>query len=152
VRAALGLGSNLGDREAHLRGAIDRLRKFLRVLAVSSFRETEPVGGPPQPAYLNGAVLVEFSGSPRALLLETQRLEREAGRTRRPPDSPRPLDLDLLLLEGATVDEPGLIVPHPRLKERRFALEPLAEIAGDWPVPGTGSSVKELLAHLLLPR
>ncbi|MGQ0613425.1 MAG: 2-amino-4-hydroxy-6-hydroxymethyldihydropteridine diphosphokinase [Planctomycetaceae bacterium] len=152
MRAVLGLGSNLGDREAHLRGAIARLGTFVRVLAVSSFRETAPVGGPAQPDYLNGAVLVEYAGSPRALLEETQRLEREAGRTPQPLDSPRPLDIDLLLLEGPVVNEPGLIVPHARLKERRFALEPVAEIAGDWPVQGTGLSVKELLAHHLHPR
>lgn len=150
MKAVLGLGSNLGDREGHLRRAIEGLRRAVRVLRVSAVRETEPVGGPPQGRYLNAAVLVEFDGGPRDLLALAQRLEAEAGRSRGPRFGPRTLDVDLLLLEGgAVVDEPDLVVPHPRLAGRRFALEPLAEVAPDWAVPGAGGSAKELLEGLL---
>ena len=148
TRAAFGLGSNLGDRRAHLEAAVRWLAALGEVLAVSSFRETAPVGGPPQPDYLNAAVVVATEQAPRALLQAAQEIERRAGRERGVAWGPRTLDLDLLLYGDRTLREPGLVVPHPRLHERRFVLEPLAEIALDWPVPGLGRTVGELLADL----
>jgi 2-amino-4-hydroxy-6-hydroxymethyldihydropteridine diphosphokinase len=148
TRAAFGLGSNLGDRRAHLEAAVRGLAGLGEVLAVSSFRETAPVGGPPQPAYLNAAVVVATELEPLALLHAAQEIERRAGRERGVVWGPRTLDLDLLLYGDRTLREPGLVVPHPRLHERRFVLEPLAEIALDWPVPGLGRTVGELLANL----
>lgn len=148
MRAALGLGSNLGDRRAHLEAALAGLRRLGTLVAVARWIETEPVGGPPQGPYLNGAAVVETALAPRALLDAALALEREAGRVRGPRHGPRPLDIDLLLCDDRILDEPGLRVPHPRLHERRFVLEPLAEIAGDWVVPGTGRTVEELLADL----
>ncbi len=148
TRAALGLGSNLGDRRAHLESAVLGLRALGRVLAVSSFRETAPVGGPPQPPYLNGAVVVETEARPRDLLAATQEIERRAGREQGGRWGPRTLDIDLLLYGDFEIDEPGLVVPHPRLRERLFVLEPLAEIAGDWRVPGVERTVADLLRDL----
>ena len=148
TRAAFGLGSNLGDRRAHLEAAVRWLAALGEVLAVSSFRETAAVGGPPQPDYLNAAVVVATEQAPRALLAAAQEIERRAGRERGVVGGPRTLDLDLLLYGDRTVREPGLVVPHPRLHERLFVLEPLAEIALDWPVPGFGRTVGELLADL----
>jgi 2-amino-4-hydroxy-6-hydroxymethyldihydropteridine diphosphokinase len=148
TRAALGLGSNLGDRRAHLEAAVRGLAAAGTVLMVSSFAETDPVGGPPQPRYLNGAVAVETGRTPRELLALAQELERRAGRTRGVRWGPRPLDVDLLLYGSRRIEEPDLVVPHPRLRERLFVLEPLAEVALDWPVPGTGRTVSELLADL----
>jgi 2-amino-4-hydroxy-6-hydroxymethyldihydropteridine diphosphokinase len=130
ARAALGLGSNLGDRRANLAGAVRRLGDAGDVLAVSSLYETAPVGGPAQGRFLNAVVVVETGLSPRRLLDLCLAAEREAGRKRRVRWGPRSLDVDLLLYEGSFVDEPGLRVPHPRLAGRRFALEPLVEA---WP-------------------
>jgi len=148
MRAAFGLGSNLGNRNAYLVDAVLGLVAAGEVLEVSEFLETAPVGGPPQPDYLNAAVTVETERTPRELLALAQRLEREAGRERGIRFGPRTLDVDLLLYGEERVEEPDLVVPHPRLAERRFVLEPLAEIALDWPVPGTGRTVGELLADL----
>jgi 2-amino-4-hydroxy-6-hydroxymethyldihydropteridine diphosphokinase len=148
TRAAFGLGSNLGNRDAYLVDAVLSLLAAGEILEVSSFLETEPVGGPPQPDYLNAAVTVETERTPRELLELAQRLERQAGRERGVRFGPRTLDVDLLLYGDQRIDEPDLVVPHPRLAERRFVLEPLAEIALDWPVPGTGKTVGELLADL----
>ncbi len=148
TRAAFGLGSNLGDRRAFLEAAVRGLAEAGQVLAVSSFRETEPVGGPPQPRFLNAAVAVGTERSPRELLALAQELERRAGRTRGGRWGPRTLDVDLLLYGDILLREPDLVLPHPRLGERLFVLEPLAEVALDWPVPGTGRTVGELLADL----
>lgn len=149
TRAALGLGSNLGDRRAHLEAAVRGLAAAGEVIAVSSFRDTEPLG-PPQPRYLNAALVLETGRTPRELLELAQELERRAGRERGGRWGPRTLDVDLLLYGDRTVHEADLVVPHPRLHERLFVLEPLAEIALDWPVPGLGRTVKELLADLRL--
>jgi len=148
VKAALGLGSNLGDRRAHLEAAIGGLRRLGEVLAVSAFRETAPQGGPPQPPYLNAAVVLETARTPGELLAATREIEAAAGRERTVRWGPRTLDVDLLLCDDRIVDEPGLRVPHPRLAERLFVLEPLAEIAPRWVVPGLGRTVEELLADV----
>ena len=142
--AYVGLGSNLGDREATIRRAIAALPG---VVAVSALRETDPVGVTEQPAFLNGAVALETELSPRELLDSLLAVERDLGRERRERWGPRTIDLDLLLYGGETVDEPGLTVPHPSLHERRFALEPLAELDPQLVVPGRGP-VSALLAAL----
>ena len=151
VAAAIALGSNLGDRRAHLDYAVRRLSEFLRDLRVSSYIDTEPVGLPPAaPPFLNAAAVGETTLSPRALLDALLDIERARGRERPFVNAPRTLDLDLVLFGDAVVEEPGLTVPHPRFRGRRFVLEPLAEIAPDWIDPVTGKTVAELL-RLVLP-
>ncbi|MGZ4303166.1 MAG: 2-amino-4-hydroxy-6-hydroxymethyldihydropteridine diphosphokinase [Gaiellaceae bacterium] len=151
VKAFVGLGSNLGEREVTLRAAIGRLRGLpdVEVIQVSTFRDTEPVGPVDQPRFLNGAVELETGLTPRALLGALLELERAFGRDRSagPLHGPRTLDLDLLLYGAETIDEPLLNVPHPRLHERRFVLEPLVELDPDLEVPGQGP-VQTLLARL----
>ena len=142
--AYVGLGSNLGDRKATIRAAVAALPG---VVAVSELRETDPVGVTEQPAFLNGAVAVETELSARELLDALLAVERALGRERRERWGPRTIDLDLLLFGTETIDEPGLTVPHPRLHERRFALEPLAELDPELVVPGRGL-VRELLHRL----
>ena len=142
--AYVGLGSNLGDREAMIRAAIAALPG---VVAVSELRETDPVGVTEQPAFLNGAVALETALSARELLESLLAIERSLGRERRERWGPRTIDLDLLLYGRETVDEPELTVPHPRLHERRFALEPLADLDPELVVPRLGR-VKDLLAEL----
>ena len=141
ARAYVGLGSNLGDREATLRGALELLaaEDGIDVARVSSFRETDPVGYLDQPRFLNGAAELETTLPPRELLDRLLAVERALGRERTGPRfGPRTIDLDLLLYGAETIDEPGLRVPHPRLHERRFALEPLAELDPDLELPGHG--------------
>jgi 2-amino-4-hydroxy-6-hydroxymethyldihydropteridine diphosphokinase len=150
TRAYVGLGSNLGDREQMLRAAVERLEADpeIDILAVSTFRETDPVGILDQPRFLNAAVSVETALSPRELLDRLLAIEASLGRSREgPPLGPRTIDLDLLVYGDARVDEPGLNVPHPRLHERRFALEPLAELDPTLEIPGRGR-VEDLLAGL----
>ena len=131
-RAFVGLGSNLGDRRAHLRAAVDQLRSAGDVAAVSPLYETEPVGGPPgQQDYLNLVVELHTADPPRTLLGRCQALETSAHRERAERWGPRTLDADVLWVEGDLVDEPDLTVPHPRLWERRFVLAPLADLAPD---------------------
>jgi 2-amino-4-hydroxy-6-hydroxymethyldihydropteridine diphosphokinase len=128
VRAYLGLGSNLGDRGAHLRAAVAALPD---VVDVSPVYETDPVGGPAgQPAFLNLVVALETDRSPRELLELAHELEQSAGRVRAEKDGPRTLDVDVLLVGDLTVAEPDLVVPHPRMWQRRFVLAPLADLAG----------------------
>jgi 2-amino-4-hydroxy-6-hydroxymethyldihydropteridine diphosphokinase len=137
TRAYIGLGANLGDREATIRAALDALadEDGIEVVAVSTLRETEPVGVGPQPLFLNGAAELETTLSARELLDRLLATEQRFGRVRVPGGhGPRTLDLDLLLYGDEQIDEPGLTVPHPRLHERAFVLEPLAELRGE--VPG----------------
>lgn len=150
TRAYVGLGANLGDREATLREALVRLGDVdgVEVVAVSSFRETDPVGLLDQPRFVNGAAALETALGARALLDVLLAVERSLGRTRSGPRfGPRTVDLDLLLYGDRIVDEPGLTVPHPRLHERAFALEPLAELAPGLEIPGRGP-VQTLLSNL----
>jgi 2-amino-4-hydroxy-6-hydroxymethyldihydropteridine diphosphokinase len=151
VIAYVGMGSNLGDREAILRRALELLddEPGIRVAAVSTFTETDPVGYVDQPPFLNGACALESELAPRALLERLLAVERELGRVRDgvPRYGPRTCDLDLLLYGDAVVAEPDLEVPHPRLAERRFALEPLVELGPELRLPG-GPRLADLLAEL----
>lgn len=147
--AYVGLGANLGRREETLQRAVRLLREIdsVEVCAVSTLRETEPVGVVDQPAFLNGAVELRTSLSARELLEVLLEIERSLGRVRDERWGPRVIDLDLLVYGDEVVDEPGLHVPHPRVHERRFALEPLAELDPELEVPGRGK-VSALLAEL----
>ena len=148
--AYVGLGANLGDRRATIDRAVELLREAqgLHVVAVSSLHETDPVGFEDQPRFLNGAVAVETVLTARELLDLLLETERRLGRTRSGRRfGPREIDLDLLVYGDAELDEPGLTVPHPRLHERRFALEPLVELAPALVVPGRGP-VETLLTGL----
>lgn len=147
--AAISLGSNLGDRRAHLEFAVYRLRSVLDDLRVSHFIETEPVAvSRPQPTFLNGAAVGVTPTSARALLESLLAIERERGRERPRAGAPRTLDLDLVLFGDRMIDEPGLVVPHPRFRERRFVLGPLVEIAPDLVDPGTGKTLRDLLDEI----
>ena len=146
TRVAVAAGSNLGDRRAHLDWAFDALRGHLDGLRVSSYYETEPVDVPgPQPPYLNAAAVGETALAPAELLAVLLDLERARGRVRPSPRAPRTLDLDLILYGDLVQSAPGLELPHPRFRERRFVLEPLAELAPEWRDPVTGKTVIELL-------
>ncbi|HLT16477.1 MAG TPA: 2-amino-4-hydroxy-6-hydroxymethyldihydropteridine diphosphokinase [Acidimicrobiales bacterium] len=128
TRAFLGMGSNLGDRARYLRDAVAALDG---VVAVSPVYETEPVGGPEQGAFLNIVVELDTDLDARGLLAECQRLEAAAERVREERWGPRTLDVDVLWVDGETVDAPDLVVPHPRMRLRRFVLAPLADLAPD---------------------
>jgi 2-amino-4-hydroxy-6-hydroxymethyldihydropteridine diphosphokinase len=139
----LGLGSNLGDRARNIASAIEALAAHpeIGVRAASSLYETPPAGGPPQGDYLNGAVLIETALAPRAVLSVCLAVERSLGRVRPDPVrwGPRTIDVDLLWIEGETVDEPDLSVPHPRLPDRPFAVRPLLDVAPDARDPRSGA-------------
>ena len=149
--AFVGIGSNLGERERQIEAALDLLaaEDGIELVAVSTLRETDPVGYLDQPAFLNGAARIETDLSAQDLLARLLAIELELGRVRGdgPRFGPRTIDLDLLVYGQETIDEPGLTVPHPRLAERRFALEPLAELDPALDVPGLGP-VRALLAGL----
>ena len=150
-RVFVALGSNLGDRRAHLEAAVAGLRgdPDVEVVAVSRWVETEPVGGPPgQGAYLNGALELRTRLEPRELLARLQRLERLAGRERTVRDGPRTLDLDLLVFGARRAAGRELELPHPRMHERLFVLEPLAELAPELVLAAAGRSVAEQRALL----
>ncbi len=151
--AAIGLGSNLGDRSRHLAAAIEALHRAdgVRVVSSSEPIETPPLGPPGQQPYLNSACILRTSRSPRALLRLLRRIEASRGRDRVNAQrwGPRTLDLDLLLYDERVIDEPGLTIPHPRLHERAFVLEPLAAIAPDMHLPTLGMTVSAA-THLLL--
>ena len=148
-KIAIALGSNLGDREAHLRRAIEALVPAFSNLRVSSLYETDPVDVPgSQPMFLNAAATGESDLSARGVLDALLSVEQQLGRERPYAGAPRTIDLDLILYGGSVINAPGLAVPHPRFRERRFVLEPLAEIASDWVDPVTGKTMRELLARL----
>jgi 2-amino-4-hydroxy-6-hydroxymethyldihydropteridine diphosphokinase len=151
IRAYVALGSNLGDREGTLRVALEALaaEPGIDVVAVSRFYDTEPVGYLDQPRFLNGAAAIDTELPAGELLQRLLAVELRFGRRREdvPAQGPRTLDLDLLLYGEAEIDEPGLRIPHPRLHERRFVLEPLADLDPALEVPGKGQ-VQEILARL----
>jgi 2-amino-4-hydroxy-6-hydroxymethyldihydropteridine diphosphokinase len=150
MRAFIGIGANLGDREATVARALELLaaEDGLELVAVSALRETDPVGYLEQPRFLNGAAAVETDLPPRELLDRLLGIERALGRARDGERyGPRTIDLDLLVYGDREVDEPGLTVPHPRLAEREFALAPLAELDAELVIPGRGE-VADLLRGL----
>lgn len=146
---AIALGSNLGDRRAHLASAVERVAAFLVDLRVSDIIETDPLGvSESQPPYLNAAVVGRTTLPARDLLDSLLAIEAEGGRVRRGWRSPRTLDLDLILHGESVIDEEGLQVPHPHFRDRLFVLEPLAQIAPEMRDPVTGATMGELLAAL----
>jgi 2-amino-4-hydroxy-6-hydroxymethyldihydropteridine diphosphokinase len=149
IRVFVGLGSNLGDRELNLRRALQQLEELGTVRA-SSFRETDPVGVTDQPKFLNAAAELATDLPPKELLERLLEIERELGRDRATERrwGPRVIDLDLLLFGEEAIDDPGLTVPHPRLADRRFVLEPLCELNEDLTLPD-GTRVRDLLASQL---
>ncbi|HEX5242377.1 MAG TPA: 2-amino-4-hydroxy-6-hydroxymethyldihydropteridine diphosphokinase [Tepidisphaeraceae bacterium] len=151
VTAYVALGANLGDRAANLRRALELLRKSPRieVISASSSIENPAVGGPTNsPAFLNGAAEINTTLAPRALLDRLLEIEKQLGRIRSEKWSPRTIDLDLLLYGSQIIDEPGLTVPHPLMHERRFVLEPLAELAPDIVHPVFNRTIADLLKSL----
>jgi len=150
IRAAVGFGGNVGRPDLAFARALAGLeaRPGVRVVAVSSLWRSAPWGRTDQPDFLNGAALVESSGSARELLAALHEEERRAGRVRAEKWGPRPLDLDLLAAGDLVSDDPGLTLPHPGIAERSFVLEPLAEIAPGWRHPRTGASAREMLRRL----
>jgi 2-amino-4-hydroxy-6-hydroxymethyldihydropteridine diphosphokinase len=146
--AYLSLGSNVGDRAAQLHDAIARLAAAGRVAAISSFYETEPVEFTDQPWFLNCAVALETRISPRELMKTLLAIEQEMGRRRTQQKGPRTIDIDILLYGDEVVDSPEVRIPHPAMQERRFVLQPLAEIAPGARHPALKKTVGELLAEL----
>lgn len=145
-RVVIGLGSNLGDRAAELARALDELGKSdgVYLLKRSPIYETPPWGGPPQGDYLNAAALIVSALPARSIMGRLLEIERALGRVRGEPNGPRIIDLDLLWIEGEAIDEPDVVVPHPRLTERAFALRPLLDLAPDAGHPKTGVRFIEL--------
>jgi len=149
-RVAIALGSNVGDRRAHLDYAVSALRALLTHVRVSRYYDTVPVGvSGPQAMFLNAAMVGDTALAPRAMLDALLAIEQERGRERPYVNAPRTLDLDLILMGGVVLEEDGLIVPHPRFRERRFVLEPLAAVAPDLRDPVSGKTVAELLSALV---
>ena len=144
----LSLGSNIGDREHHLREAIARLETVGKVTSVSSFYETEPVEVTDQALFLNCVLAMETSLSPSELMPQLLEIERNLGRERIQKKGPRTIDIDILLVDDLVVDSPSLTIPHPAMAERRFVLEPLAEIAPDATHPVLRKTARDLLNGL----
>jgi 2-amino-4-hydroxy-6-hydroxymethyldihydropteridine diphosphokinase len=154
-RAYLGLGANLGDRLAALQLAVDQLGATagVEVVAVSKVYETEPVGGPAQPAYLNAVVALDTTRAARELLELAHRIEAKASRVRTVRFGPRTLDVDVLLVGDERIDDPDLVVPHPRMAERAFVVVPLAELDPAWRsrIPADHASVRPMGLRLVMP-
>lgn len=151
IAAYVAMGSNLGDRARSIHGAVARLSQLpaVRLLKVSDLIENPAIGGPPgAPAFLNGAIGIETELGSHALLHELLRIERELGRTRRVKWEPRPIDLDLLLYGDQIISSQELIIPHPLMHERRFVLQPLAEIAPDVVHPVLQMSIRGLMENI----
>jgi 2-amino-4-hydroxy-6-hydroxymethyldihydropteridine diphosphokinase len=149
VPIALSLGSNLGDRRAHLNWAVEELGAVLTHLRISEPIETEPVEvTEPQPPYLNMAATGETGLSADALIAVLRDIEKRGGRERRSPRAARTIDLDVILYGDEAITTPAIVVPHPRFRTRRFVLEPLAAIAPDWVDPVTQRTVRQLLDAL----
>lgn len=148
IKVAVALGSNLGDRERYLRDAAAALRASVSGLTVSSFYDTAPLGVGEQPRFLNAAATGYTTLSARALLQALLGIEAKFGRTRPNPGAARTLDLDLILYGDQIIEEQDLTIPHPRFRERRFVLEPLAEIAPAWIDPVTKRTIRELVSGL----
>jgi 2-amino-4-hydroxy-6-hydroxymethyldihydropteridine diphosphokinase len=146
--AYLGLGSNLGDRRANLSEALARISRRARVLRVSSFYRSEPVGYADQPSFYNAVARICWKATPEALLRLAQQIERQLGRAPTFRNGPRSIDIDVLDIEGAVRPKRDPILPHPRLARRRFVLAPLSEIAPDWRHSATGKTAEEMLAKL----
>lgn len=140
----LSLGSNLGDRSQNLRQAIDRLGELGNVAAVSSFYDTEPVELTSQPWFLNCALKLDTEKMPRQLMAATLAIEQEMGRQRKQAKGPRTIDIDILLFGSSIIDLPSITVPHPKLHQRRFVLEPLAEIAPEVRHPVFKRTIREM--------
>ena len=148
--AYIGLGSNIGDRKRNIQSAIELIdtTSGLKVVKQSSIHETNPVGGPPQGKYLNAAVKIECDLKPRELLKQLMRIENELGRKRTGKNYPRAIDLDILMIGSGLINMEKLIVPHPRLTERKFALAPLAELAPDLKHPVSNLTIIQHLQNL----
>ena len=147
AKVAISIGSNLGDKFANVRGSVKHIAELERteLLSVSSLYKTEPVGYEPQEDFINMAVVIDTELEPYELLEQLQQIEQDFKRERTIPNGPRTLDLDIISYEGVTIDEPKLTIPHPRMNWRRFALEPLAEIAPELEPRDDGKTIETLL-------
>ena len=150
MRVAIALGSNVGNRAAHLAWAVRQLSQIVSGLIVSQAISTKPVGEGLEhdPDFLNAAAVGETDLAPASLIASLLEIERRRGRERPHVNAPRTLDLDLILAGDSVIDEPGVQVPHPRFRQRRFVLEPLASIAPDMVDPVTGQTVGELFSRV----
>lgn len=147
MKAVIALGSNLGDRELNIDSAVAEIAKIIEVTHLSTNHETDPVGGPDQPKYLNAVLIAESLLAPDELLKALHAIESRLGRVRDIHWGPRTIDLDLIIVDDEKIDSPDLVLPHPRAHERRFVLEPWAEIDPEAVLPGHGR-IEEILLRI----